>query len=149
MKSLSSPFHERARRLRHDQPEAERKLWAHVRNRQVGGAKFRRQHFIRPFIVDFCCPEQRLIVELDGGQHAVHAEADQRRTAFLAAQGYRVLRFWNHEVLTNIEAVLERIVSVLSDPYPSPLPGREREKKLPHGGGENWTEARGTKRAHD
>jgi len=108
--------------LRRDQTDAERKLWAHLRSRQVGGAKFRPQHFIHPFIVDFCCPEHWLVMELDGGQHAMQAEADQRRTAFLAAQGYRVLRFWNHEVLTDIEAVMERIVTVLSSQRPSPQP---------------------------
>jgi len=93
----------------------------------IGDAKFRRQHYIHPFVVDFCCPERWLIVELDGGQHTVQAEADQRRTAFLEASGYRVLRFWNHEVLMDTEAVMERIVAVLSDPHPVPLPSRERE----------------------
>ncbi|MGH8009937.1 MAG: endonuclease domain-containing protein [Candidatus Binatia bacterium] len=128
MPSSTALLRDRARRLRRDQTDAERKLWRHLRSRQVGKAKFRRQHFIHPFIVDCCCPEHWLIVELDGGQHAVQAEADQRRTAFLAAQGYRVVRFWNPEVLTDIEAVMERIVTVLSDPHPGPLPKRAREK---------------------
>lgn len=87
MESPSSSLRDRARRLRRDQTEAERKLWAHLRNRQLAGAKFRRRHFISPFIVDFCCPERGLIVELDGGQHAERAAADQRRTAFLMNQG--------------------------------------------------------------
>ena len=131
--SPSSIFRDRARRLRRDQTEAERKLWAHLRSRQLAGAKFRRQHFISPFIVDFCCPECGLVVELDGGQHVERTEADQRRTAFLQAQGYRVLRFWNSEVFTALDAVLEQIWAVLSDPHPSPLPSREREKKSTDG----------------
>lgn len=121
-----STLRDRARRLRCDQTDAERKLWTHLRSRQISSVKFRRQHFIHPFIVDFCCPERWLIIELDGGQHAVQVEADQRRTTLLIAQGYRVLRFWNHEVLTDIEAVMEWIVAVLSDPHPVPLPSRER-----------------------
>jgi very-short-patch-repair endonuclease len=96
-----------SRSLRRGQTDAERKLWRHLRNRQVGGVKFRRQHFIAPFITDFCCPERWLIIELDGDQHGERIEADQRRTAFLENQGYRVLRFWNHDVLENIEGVLE------------------------------------------
>jgi very-short-patch-repair endonuclease len=118
---------DRARYLRHNQTDAERRLWEHLRNKQLMGVKFRRQHFIHPFIVDFCCPEHWLVIELDGGQHAGRADADQRRTAFLTAQGYRVMRFWNNEVLMNIEGVVERILSVLSDPHPDPLPRRERE----------------------
>jgi very-short-patch-repair endonuclease len=88
----------------------------HLRGRQLGGAKFRRQHYISPFIVDFCCPERWLVIELDGGQHAERAEADQRRTGFLETRGYRVLRLWNHEVLTNIEGVWERIAAALNVP---------------------------------
>jgi very-short-patch-repair endonuclease len=89
--------------------------------------KFRRQHFIAPFVVDFCCPECWLVIELDGGQHAERVEADRRRTEFLMAQGYRVVRFWNNEVLTNMEGVMDRVLSILSDPYPDPLPKRERD----------------------
>jgi very-short-patch-repair endonuclease len=107
---------DRARRLRRDQTDAERQLWRYVRGRQLNGAKFRRQHSISPFIVDFCCPERWLVIELDGGQHVESAAADQRRTAFLEAQGYRVLRLWNHEVLTNMEGVWERIAAALNNP---------------------------------
>jgi very-short-patch-repair endonuclease len=113
--------------MRHDQTEAERRLWARLRNRQLGDAKFRRQHPIDRFIADFCCPERGLIVELDGGQHASQTEADRRRTVFLMNQGYRVLRFWDNEVMENIEAVLQHIAEALSHPHPNPLPGRERE----------------------
>jgi len=122
-----STSRDRARRLRHDQTEVERKLWAHLRDRRLNSAKFRRQHPIGRFIADFCCPERGLVVELDGGQHAAQAEADRRRTAFLIQHGYRVLRFWDNEVMENIEAVLQRIAEALSDPHPNPLPGR-REK---------------------
>jgi len=116
-----------ARRLRRDQTDAERTLWWRLRDRQLSGAKFRRQHPVGPFITDFCCPEVELIIELDGGQHAGQREADAQRTAFLEAHGYRVLRFWDNEVLANIEGVLERIAEVLRNPHPNPLPGRERE----------------------
>jgi adenine-specific DNA-methyltransferase len=92
----------------------------------VCGAKFRRQHPVGPFIVDFCCPEAKLILELDGGQHALQRQGDAKRTAFLETNGYRVLRFWDNEVLANIEGVLERIAEALRDPQPGPLPGRER-----------------------
>ena len=90
---------DRARRLRRDQTEAERKLWSRLRGRQVNEAKFRRQHGIGRYIADFCCPERKLVVELDGGQHITLAESDQRRAAFLRQRGYRVLRFWNNDVL--------------------------------------------------
>ena len=117
---------DRARRLRRDQTEAERKLWARLRDRELDGAKFRRQHPIGPFIVDFCSPEHRLIIELDGGQHAIRAEADRKRSEFLARRGYSVLRFWDNEVFQDVEAVLQQIARVLRNPHPSPLPSRER-----------------------
>ena len=115
---------ERARRLRREQTEAEKKLWARLRTRQLGGFKFRRQFVIGPFITDFCCFEQRLVVELDGGQHADHYDADRRRSDFLLSRGYRVLRFWDNEVMENLDAVLERIGEALdgAETEPSPLP---------------------------
>jgi len=122
---------QRARRLRRDQTDAEQALWARLRDRQLFGAKFRRQHPIGHFVADFCCPQRKLVVELDGGQHAARVAADQKRARFLQEQGYRVLRFWNHDVLGNMEAVLERIVEALSYPHPCPLPGRARGKKDP------------------
>ncbi|HEY3304491.1 MAG TPA: DUF559 domain-containing protein [Candidatus Binatia bacterium] len=115
-----------ARRLRRDQTETERRLWARLRARQLRGAKFRRQHPIGRFIADFCCLEYGLVIELDGGQHAMRAEVDQRRSAFLGRRGFRVLRFWDNQVLEDIDAVLEKIVEALRDPHPYPLPGRER-----------------------
>ncbi|HUO05205.1 MAG TPA: endonuclease domain-containing protein [Candidatus Binataceae bacterium] len=106
---------DRARALRAASTDAERKLWANLRGRQLKGAKFRRQHPIPPYIADFFCLEARLIVELDGSQHGEEAaqQADQRRTAHLEGQDYRVLRFWNDEVLDNLEGVLERIAEFL------------------------------------
>jgi very-short-patch-repair endonuclease len=80
----------------------------------VFGVKFRRQHPIGSYIVDFCCPTLRLIVELDGGQHAEQNAADQARTCFLESRGYRVLRFWNNQVMTQWDDVLEEISSVVS-----------------------------------
>ncbi len=110
----------KARQVRRDQTDAEKALWARLRNRQVYSAKFRRQHPIGPFIADFCCLQQRLIVELDAGQHAVETVADQKCSQFLADQGYRVLRFWNHEVLNHSDAVMERIAETLGERSPSP-----------------------------
>ena len=116
-----------ARNLRTNQTDAEQLLWRHQRNRLFIGTKFRRQQIIEPYIVDFVCFEQRLIVELDGGQHADKVERDAMRTVYLESQGFRVARFWNNEVLSNIEGVLEAIGSELIPPHPGPLPQGERE----------------------
>jgi very-short-patch-repair endonuclease len=105
----------RARRLRRNQTDAERRLWARLRSNQLFGFKFRRQYPIAVFIVDFCCFERRLVVELDGGQHATRTEADQKRTNVLLSRGYHVLRFWDSEVLENIDGVLEQISQALKD----------------------------------
>src|SRR5262245_48292532 len=106
MKAPAPTSRDRARHLRRDQTDAERKLWARLRDRQLFGAKFRRQHPIGRFVADFCCAERLLVVELDGGQHATQREADRRRSDFFAAKGYRVIRFWDHEVLQEADAVL-------------------------------------------
>ena len=104
--------------------DAERILWYHLRARRLAGFKFRRQLVIEPYIVDFACIEAKLIVEADGGQHGEQEIADAERTAFLNRLGYRVLRFWNHEILTDTEAVLARIHSTLIEsPHPHPSPG--------------------------
>jgi very-short-patch-repair endonuclease len=122
----------KVRQLRRDQTDAEQTLWARLRDRQLCGAKFRRQHPVGPFVADFCCPQRKLVVELDGGQHAEKVAADHKRSRFLEEQGYRVLRFWNHDVLQNPEAVLERIAEALNDPHPCPLPGKgEGEEENP------------------
>jgi adenine-specific DNA-methyltransferase len=99
---------DQARRLRRDMTDAERKLWASLRGRALSGAKFRRQQAIGPYIVDFHCSEQRLVIELDGGQHAEEwAACDRKRSAWLEARGYRVIRFWNSDVMRNLEGVLQ------------------------------------------
>ena len=110
---------QRARTLRQNRTDAEGLLWQYLRNKQLAGHKFRRQQSIGPYIVDFACMAQRLLVELDGGQHAEEQTYDQERDAFLRARGYNILRFWNNEVFENCFAVLERIYSVLSH-YPIP-----------------------------
>jgi len=104
-----------ARRLRTHPTETERLLWRHLRLRQLGGYKFRRQQPVGQYIVDFICLEKRLIVEVDGGQHAEQAESDSQRTRWLEAEGFRVLRFWNTEVLRDTTAVKETIRAALDD----------------------------------
>ena len=114
----------RARHLRMMQTEAEARLWSRLRNRMLGGFKFRRQVPIGPYIADFLCAERMLIVEADGGQHADNA-ADLCRTRFLEERGYRVIRFWNPDVLSNTDGVLEMILIALGEapPHPSHLRG--------------------------
>ena len=111
-----------ARSLRRSQTKAERKMWMLLRDRRLSGLKFRRQHPIGAYVVDFCCLEVRLIIELDGGHHASNRARDTRRSQFLDAEGYRVLRFWNNEVLGNTSGVLYRIVEALTSPHPALSP---------------------------
>jgi len=122
-----------ARRLRRHQTNAERVLWFQLRDRRLQGWKFRRQVPIDRFVVDFLCADARLIIELDGGQHAFREEADASRTEILEAMGYLMLRFWNDDVLKNTTGVLEDIAATLNKqgavpPHPNPLPVGEREK---------------------
>jgi very-short-patch-repair endonuclease len=105
----------RARELRKRLMNAEKKLWSHIRLRQIAGHKFRRQRPIGKYIVDFVCLEKKLVVEADGGQHSEQSSYDEERTAWLESQGYRVLRFWNNEVLKEIEIVLDVIVRALEE----------------------------------
>jgi very-short-patch-repair endonuclease len=98
-----------ARGLRRDPTPAEEALWAALRGRQLGGMKFRRQHPVGHYILDFCCPEHRVIVEVDGRVHEQQADYDESRTDYLATYGYRVLRFSNEEILSDLGAVLKRI----------------------------------------
>ena len=100
----------RARRLRRDQTDPERKLWSLLRGRQLVDVKFRRQCPIDRYVADFACMEARLIVELDGGQHADRAAYDAERTRVLELLGWRVVRFWNHEVIQNERGVMEAIL---------------------------------------
>ncbi|MGA8261698.1 MAG: endonuclease domain-containing protein [Arenicellales bacterium] len=117
----------RARALRKEASDAEHVLWQHLRDRRMMGRKFRRQVAIDPYIVDFLCLEERLIVEADGGQHAEQKAYDRKRTAALEAKGYRVMRFWNHEILTELDAVLEQIrITLVEQPSPQPSPAGGR-----------------------
>ena len=102
-----------ARTLRNDATEAERLLWDRLRRRQLSGVKFRRQRPIGSYICDFACLEAGVIVELDGSQHAGQAPYDARRDAFLRSHGFRVLRFWNGSVFSEIDAVVETIFEAL------------------------------------
>lgn len=123
---------QKARALRSNLTDAEQRLWRHLRLRQINGHKFRRQRPIGPYIVDFVCLEKRLIVELDGGQHAEHSSYDGERDAWLRSQGFSVLRFWNNDVLQNLSGVKDAILSKLeSTPFlnPSPQGGRKQKGK--------------------
>ena len=105
--------YERARALRKELTLAEHKLWAYLRGNKLKGVSFRRQHAIGHFIVDFCAIKQKLIIELDGSQHLEQEDYDTERTAFLESKGYRVLRFWNNDVMNDIQGVLRAIDLVL------------------------------------
>lgn len=109
----------RARTLRGEITNAERVLWRAIRSRQVQGNRFRRQHPIGPYIADFACIEQKLVIELDGGQHQDRQAHDKQRDAFIKTKGWRVLRFWNNDVLDNLDGVLLTIVEDLSHAPPS------------------------------
>jgi len=104
---------EYAREMRHEATDAEHWLWQRLRDRRLLGVKFRRQVPIGHYIVDFVCKERRLVVEIDGSQHQGQQGYDEHRTAFLEQQGYRVVRYWNNEVLAQGEAVLEDLIRVL------------------------------------
>ena len=109
----------RSRQLRREPTEAESRLWSYLRLKNLDGARFRRQHTIEGFIVDFCCIKKRLIVEVDGSQHADNVAYDDERTRILERQGFRVLRFWNGDVMQSIDGVLETIFQALSGSIPS------------------------------
>lgn len=112
-----------ARQLRSRPTDAEKRIWSHLRNRQLDGHRFRRQAPIDPYIVDFVCFERRLIIEIDGGQHT--EQGDAARTQYLTDAGFRILRFWNNDALANPEGVIESILQALrADPPPHPSPAR-------------------------
>jgi very-short-patch-repair endonuclease len=114
---LKTPLAQRrALELRQQSTDAEWKLWRHLRNRQIDGVKFRRQVAIGPYIADFLAVDALLVIELDGGQHASQVDYDEERTAWLQQHGFRVLRFWNNDVLANTEGVLEAIQRFLRPP---------------------------------
>jgi len=123
---------DRARRLRREMTEVERKLWRFLRDRSLVGVKFRRQVPLGNFIADFCCLDCRLIVELDGGQHAEHEDADALRSQCFAEEGFRVLRFWNDQVLNGAESVVEEILAAIAEDERAPSPGaRDVRRPLP------------------
>ena len=99
----------RALALRKNMTDAETLLWSHLRRKQMQAFKFRRQAPIGPYIADFVCIEAPLVIELDGGQHALGANHDDRRDAYMTARGYQVLRFWNNDIIENLDGVLETI----------------------------------------
>ena len=111
--------------LRARMTDAEMKVWYHLRARRFLGWKFRRQVPIGDYVADFVCEEARVIVEIDGGQHDVRRERDERRSRWLTGQGYRVVRVWNNDVFGNIDGVLERITEALPSPCPLPREGEE------------------------
>ena len=112
-----------AKRMRQEPTEAERRLWSLLRAGRMAGVKFKRQEQIGDFIVDFVCFAQKLIVEADDSQH-MESEADERRDAWLKAQGFRVLRFWNNDILADTDAVAEAVLAALEIPHPNPSPAR-------------------------
>ncbi len=114
----------RARDLRNSATDAERKLWQAISARKLAGVRFNRQVPVGPFICDFVARSIKLVVEVDGGQHG--DEIDRNRTLFLQSQGYRVIRFWNNDVMDNLEGVTKEIARVIAD-MPSPDPSRMRE----------------------
>ena len=113
---------QQARELRQEMTPAEKLLWSHLRNKQLNGLKFRRQHPLGPFVADFYCAERRLVVEIDGDIHDLQPERDAARTEQFEQYGYHVIRFRNEQVLNNIESVLRAIESACH--LPSPRVGR-------------------------
>jgi very-short-patch-repair endonuclease len=125
----------RARRLRTAMTDAEIHLWKRLRSRQIDGFRFRRQVPIASYIVDFLCPQAKLVIEVDGGQHSFRSGYDAQRTVALERCGYRVVRYWNHDVPMHVEDVVTDIHRQLTrgftPPRPSPSPaaiGREKSE---------------------
>ena len=105
--------YQHARELRKVLTPAEAKLWAYLRGSKLNGAKFRRQHAIGNYVPDFCSIKDKLIIELDGSQHLEQKDYDSERTAFFESKGFRILRFWNNDVMNDIDGVLKVIFSAL------------------------------------
>lgn len=125
---LRIPTHTKtfARQLRSEMTVAESHLWRRLRARQIHGLKFRRQHPVGNYILDFACIDAKLAIEVDGGQHNDMSINDGQRTAWLETQGWKVLRFWNNEILQNIEGVLAEVLNALH-PHPNLPPFRGKE----------------------
>jgi very-short-patch-repair endonuclease len=114
-----------ARRLRKQSTDTEGHLWRHLRDRQIGGFKFRRQQAIGSYVVDFVNFDRKVVIEVDGSQHSLHP-GDMIRDEWLRAEGFKVLRFWDNQVFSNLEGVLDTIRDALLTPHPDPLPQGER-----------------------
>ncbi|MEQ1710360.1 MAG: endonuclease domain-containing protein, partial [Hyphomicrobium sp.] len=127
---------ELARQLRRNQTDAEKVLWSRLRDRQIGGWKFRRQVPFGTYVLDFYCADAKLVIEVDGGQHAEERKShDEIRSAFLGSEGVCVVRYWNGDVLKNIDGVIEAIYLELGQ-RPAPSPGAKRAGLSPEGRGE-------------
>ena len=113
--AISDRTQKQAKSLRRAMTEAEQRLWYHLRNRRLNGYKFKRQYPIGNYIADFICLEKNLIIEADGGQHLEQAAYDAERSRYLESRGYSVLRFWNHDILQQTEAVLTHILHHLEN----------------------------------
>jgi len=131
MPRVESKIRDRARQLRTEPTKAEARLWYLLRRKQLNGWHFRRQHPIPPYFADFACLEAKLVIEADGGQHDPDG-SDRRRDAHIEAQGWRILRFWNHEILQESDGVIERVLLALAPSLPSPA-SRGRDHIEPTG----------------
>jgi very-short-patch-repair endonuclease len=120
MAKTSQTMTRRSRSLRHEMTDAERHLWRRLRQRELLGWRFRRQHPIAGYVADFACIEAKLVIEVDGGQHS-GSEADVRRDRPIRDQGWSVLRFWNNDVMANVDGVVAAIAAALG-PHPNPPP---------------------------
>ena len=123
MKHYTERLRDRSRQLRRDQTDAEKALWRLLRGHSLAGFKFRRHHPVGRYIADFVCLEKKLIIELDGGQHAKQTDNDQAREAKMSTLGFRTIRIWNHQLLQEREAAAALILEALTAPHPGPLPG--------------------------
>ena len=135
---LVPPTHRRfGKTMRQNMTEAELALWRRLRKPGIAGMRFRRQAPIGPYIVDFFCPQRRLIIEVDGGHHGSSEDTDRERDTWLTERGYRVVRFWNNDVLTNLRGVIETIASSLNagiPPHPDSARVASEIRPLPAGG---------------
>ena len=120
-----------ARQLRTEPTDAERELWRHLKSGQMGGVKSRRQHPVGVYVLDFACVQRHMAIELDGGQHAEDLERDEQRTAWLAQRGWRVLRFWNNEVMASMDGVLTVIAQTLREAGTRPPPAERAPASMP------------------
>jgi very-short-patch-repair endonuclease len=120
-----------ARRLRRDSTSAELRLWSRLRSRLIDGRKFVRQQPIGPYVADFVCREKRLVIEVNGGQHADNVR-DRMRDQWMREHSYRVLRFWNNDIMSNMDGVLETIaIALQEDVPPHPVPASGGNRPLP------------------